>query len=917
MPGAVLTSDPGLIGRVADDLRALGHADGTATALALNLVRSWRGKVRPPSRQKIDLALREIERQRADGVLTVDEALDRLAGAKPKPEEVERIEQAALHRRTINDGLLRTLRTATGQVRENALDMAGQTLGERVEDVTECRRRLDLLVERDRLIIEAIRAKRRKRVQEAPAPATTAQPPSLGGVQTPVTTKGRTGQKARSPEFEKLHPRAPKGRVGGGTWIVKKGDGVDADPVERVKELQVRLSELGFKLAPDGRFGGVTEHALRNFQEQTGLRTTGELDDATVETLRNPPMNEDGTLRTLASIEKEEKAAAEKKGSKTSRSRGGGSARSGGTSEGSRAARGISSAGSGGRGGSDLLDPADPDSIKAFQREHDLKPSGIVDAQTQKALRDARERVEKAEEKRQTSSRRSQADDLVRRGDGMREPDSQVEDLQQQLQDLGFDVGEVDGRFGETTEKALRAFQQRYGLRVDGVAGPQTMEMLKRTLQREQKKKDLAVGESKEDVMADLTARLEEAVAEREHATGGYEFERARAREQMLRERLAEADEKLDVKDEAAFKKLVAKFMSNGMPRGAAEKAAMRTLQARRGGKAVKEAEGVAFTALLAVGESDLDDEQRALVTRRALEILELPEDEVEEAVLTAKARKRIAPGNFAIPPDRYPIHDLAHARNALARVAQNGTPEEQAKVRAAVYRKYPQLKKRAEEAVLTTKARKQLPKSAFAIPPDRYPIHDEAHARNALARVAQHGSPDEQKRVKAAVCRRYPDMGVCKERKAEEALQALLEVKSSALPDIPNKPGVSNWVERAGGLPKYIERIAKHLRSEKGMTTGRAIAVAVNAVKRMCATGDTNFPGAQQVNVKSRAEACAAVADWERKRLKSRATSEAMRMVEAAEREFTSGQLHLRWEEIVALVETLDGKDGERLPFR
>jgi hypothetical protein len=59
-------------------------------------------------------------------------------------------------------------------------------------------------------------------------------------------------------------------------------------------------------------------------------------------------------------------------------------------------------------------------------------------------------------------------------------------------------------------------------------------------------------------------------------------------------------------------------------------------------------------------------------------------------AVLTAKGRKRIAPGNFALPGGRYPIHDAAHARNALARVSQHGTAAEQQKVKAAVRRKYP-----------------------------------------------------------------------------------------------------------------------------------------------------------------------------------------------------------------------------------
>ena len=43
----------------------------------------------------------------------------------------------------------------------------------------------------------------------------------------------------------------------------------------------------------------------------------------------------------------------------------------------------------------------------------------------------------------------------------------------------------------------------------------------------------------------------------------------------------------------------------------------------------------------------------------------------------------------------RYPIHDLAHARNALARVAQYGSTYEKATVKAAVYKKYPRLEKR------------------------------------------------------------------------------------------------------------------------------------------------------------------------------------------------------------------------------
>ena len=40
----------------------------------------------------------------------------------------------------------------------------------------------------------------------------------------------------------------------------------------------------------------------------------------------------------------------------------------------------------------------------------------------------------------------------------------------------------------------------------------------------------------------------------------------------------------------------------------------------------------------------------------------------------------------------RYPIPDASHARNALARVSGNGTPEEKAKVRAAVHSRFPEI---------------------------------------------------------------------------------------------------------------------------------------------------------------------------------------------------------------------------------
>jgi hypothetical protein len=57
---------------------------------------------------------------------------------------------------------------------------------------------------------------------------------------------------------------------------------------------------------------------------------------------------------------------------------------------------------------------------------------------------------------------------------------------------------------------------------------------------------------------------------------------------------------------------------------------------------------------------------------------------------------------------------------------------------------------------------RRRLPASQFAIPerrpgPGSYPIPDHGHAVDALARVDQHGTPAERRRVRAAVARRFP----------------------------------------------------------------------------------------------------------------------------------------------------------------
>jgi hypothetical protein len=77
--------------------------------------------------------------------------------------------------------------------------------------------------------------------------------------------------------------------------------------------------------------------------------------------------------------------------------------------------------------------------------------------------------------------------------------------------------------------------------------------------------------------------------------------------------------------------------------------------------------------------------------------------------------------------------------------------------------------------AKLTTSARQKLKSSSFALPgkgtgkggkgPGSYPIPDPSHARNALARVAQHGSSAEKATVRAKVHAKYPSIGKAKKK--------------------------------------------------------------------------------------------------------------------------------------------------------
>ena len=90
----------------------------------------------------------------------------------------------------------------------------------------------------------------------------------------------------------------------------------------------------------------------------------------------------------------------------------------------------------------------------------------------------------------------------------------------------------------------------------------------------------------------------------------------------------------------------------------------------------------------------------------------------------------------------------------------------------------------RAAKGKLSMAARRKIPKGDFAIPdkaPESgsYPINDKAHARNALSRVSQHGTPEEKARVRRAVASKFPGIGKSK-KKSKKAIAGQQEVEQT-----------------------------------------------------------------------------------------------------------------------------------------
>ncbi|HEY8875486.1 MAG TPA: spore cortex-lytic enzyme [Desulfosporosinus sp.] len=94
----------------------------------------------------------------------------------------------------------------------------------------------------------------------------------------------------------------------------------------------------------------------------------------------------------------------------------------------------------------------------------------------------------------------------------------EVTELQQKLAQLGYAIGTADGSFGTKTESAIQRFQKARGLTVDGLAGTQTINELKRLSGQSTNSTGKAVGTK--SVETNLLARCVNAEARGEPYVG-------------------------------------------------------------------------------------------------------------------------------------------------------------------------------------------------------------------------------------------------------------------------------------------------------------------------------------------------------------------------------------------------------------
>lgn len=93
-----------------------------------------------------------------------------------------------------------------------------------------------------------------------------------------------------------------------------------------------------------------------------------------------------------------------------------------------------------------------------------------------------------------------------------------------------------------------------------------------------------------------------------------------------------------------------------------------------------------------------------------------------------------------------------------------------------------------------------------------------------------------------------------------DDAGLLVLATSSASLDESPKE----NWVERGGGLPPYVRKLARAI-MKTGKSKSQAIAIAISRIKKWAAGGDG-------VDADTKAKAAAALAKWEKLKASNKA---------------------------------------------
>ena len=209
-----------------------------------------------------------------------------------------------------------------------------------------------------------------------------------------------------------------------------------------VKDLQTKLKKLGFYNAyVDGSYGDTTVAAIKAFQKKYNLTADGVAGSETLKKLDSAYKNADSD-KDDDSLRKGATGSAVKNLQTKLKK------------------LGFYNASIDGDYGDTTVA-----AVKAFQKKYNLTADGVAGSETLKKLDTAYKNAD---------SNTSTDDDSLRKG----ATGTAVKTLQTNLKKLGFYTAYVDGSFGSTTERAVKAFQKKYGLTADGVAGSATLKKI-------------------------------------------------------------------------------------------------------------------------------------------------------------------------------------------------------------------------------------------------------------------------------------------------------------------------------------------------------------------------------------------------------------------------------------------------------